>query len=105
MPAIRDPEKQIAVTIFSGNDPKEEAQAKKIFDMVNPPIVGNKEKDRLNADRMYLPKPLPAKLSGTNLLDKGLTLETQMLNFFDRHLKSVNSVWRDRQSRRNKAKK
>lgn len=105
MPAIKDPDKQIAVLICSGSDSREEAQARKIFDMVNPPIVGNKEKERLNAERMYLPKPFPAKLTGTNLLDKQLDIEKLMLNFFDKHLKTVNSVWRDRESKRKKIKK
>ncbi len=105
MPAIKDPDKQIAVLICSGNDPKEANEAQKIFNMVNPPIVGNKEKDRLNADRMYLSKPFPAKLTGTDLLDKQLGVEKLMLNFFEKHLKSANSIWRDRESKRKKAKK
>jgi pimeloyl-ACP methyl ester carboxylesterase len=105
MPAIKDPGKQIAVLICSGNDLKEEAQAKKIFDMVNPPIVGNKEKDRLNSERMYLAKPFPAKLTGTDLLDKQLGIEKLMLNFFEKHLKNAPSVWRDRESKRKKVKK
>ncbi|MBI3864148.1 MAG: hypothetical protein HY290_19875 [Planctomycetia bacterium] len=104
MPAIKDPDRQISVLICSGNDPKEEAHAKKIFDMVNPPIVGNKEKERLNADRMFQ-KSFPAKLTGTNLLDKQLGIEDYMLGFFQKQLKTVNSVWRDRQSKRAKAKK
>ena len=104
MPAIRDPDKQISVLICSGNDPKEEKEAKKIFDMVNPTVVGNKEKERLNADRM-LQKAFPARLTGTNLLDKGLGIEKLMLNFFEKHLKNVKSEWRDRESKRKKVKK
>jgi pimeloyl-ACP methyl ester carboxylesterase len=99
MPAIKDPEKGISVLICSGNDTKEENQAKKIFDMVNPTIVGNREKERLNADRM-LQKAFPAKLTGTFLLDQNLGVEKLMLNFFEKHLKSVNSIWRDRARRK-----
>ena len=104
LPALKDAEKQIAVLVCSGNDPREEAQAKKIFDMVNPPIVGNKEKDRLNSDRMYL-KSFPAKLTGTDLLDQKLGIEVLMENFFDKHLKKLEIPWRDRRNKRERAKK
>jgi pimeloyl-ACP methyl ester carboxylesterase len=103
MPRIRD-NKQISVFICSGNDPKDEAQAKKIFDMVNPPVTADKKKDRLNEDRMFQ-KAFPARLTGTNLLDKGLDIEKLMVNFLEKHLKSVDSTWRDRESKRNKKKK
>ncbi len=57
LPALKDPDKQIAILVCSGNDPKEEAQAKKIFDMVNPAVVGNKDNRR--GDR--IPHPVKAQ--------------------------------------------
>jgi pimeloyl-ACP methyl ester carboxylesterase len=104
-PLLKDGANQIAVLICSGNDLKEEAQAKKIFDMVNPPVVGNKEKDRLNTGRMYL-KSYPAKLTGTDLLDKKeVAIEPLMQSFLDKHLKNLDSPWRDRKNKRERNKK
>jgi pimeloyl-ACP methyl ester carboxylesterase len=99
--ALKDPDKNIAILICAGNDPKEDAQAKKIFDMANPSLPNNKEKERLNSDRMYL-KSFPAKLMGTDLLGQRLQIEDFMLAFFDKHLQTVDSPWRDRQNKREK---
>ncbi|MBS0265188.1 MAG: hypothetical protein JSS02_24865, partial [Planctomycetes bacterium] len=103
LPAIKDPAKNISVLICCGNDPKEEAHAKKVFDMVNPPLTASKDKERLNGDRMRL-YVLPARLTGTNLLDQRLDIEKLIVNFFDKYLKTVNSTWRDRESKRKKKK-
>lgn len=100
---LKDPDKGIAFLICSGNDKKEEDQAKRIFDMANPTLPNNKEKDRLNSDRMYL-KTYPAKLMGTDLLDQRLPIEENMLVFFDKHLKKIDSPWRDRQNKRDRKK-
>ena len=104
LPALRE-KKQIAILICSGNDPKEKAQAEKIYEMINPPISGNKD-NRQNSERMYLPsKPFPAKLTGTDLLDKKLGIEDLMQGFFDKHLKKLEIPWRDRKNKRERAKK
>jgi len=100
---LKDPDKQIAFLICSGNDKKEEDQAKRIFDMANPTLPNNKEKDRLNSDRMYL-KTYQAKLMGTDLLDQRLPIEENMLVFFDKHLKKIDSPWRERQNKRDRKK-
>ena len=102
LPVLKDPEKQISILICAGNDANE-TQAKKIFEMVNPPIAGNKE-NRANSDRMYL-KIYPAKLTGTDLLDQKLGIEDLMSGFFDKHLKSLEIQWRDRKNKRERAKK
>jgi len=104
LPAIKE-NKQIAVMICSGSDQKEEAQAKKIFTMINPPVVGNKEKDTLNSERMYL-KVYTPKLAGTDLLNlKEVQIEDYMAGFFDKHLKKLDIPWRDRKSKRERPKK
>lgn len=105
MPELKDPAKNIAILLCTGNDAREEAQARKIFEMISPPIAGNKDK-RQNADRMYLPsKPFQAKLTGTDLLDQKLGIEDGMVNFFNKHLKSLEIPWRDRRNKRERAKK
>ena len=104
LPSIKD-NKQIAVMICTGSDPKEEAQAKKIFNMVNPPVVGNKERETLNSERMYL-KVYTPKLAGTDLLEKKeVGIEDYMAGFFDKHLKKLDIPWRDRRNKRERAKK
>jgi len=69
--------------------------------MANPSLPNNKEKERLNSDRMYL-KSFPAKLMGTDLLGQRLQIEDFMLAFFEKHLQTVDSPWRDRQNKRDK---
>ena len=103
LPILKDPDKQIAILVCSGSDPKERTQAEKVYEIINPPIAGNKE-NRQNADRMYL-RPYPAKLAGTDLLDQKLGIEEVMLGFFDKHLKKLEIPWRDRKNKRERAKK
>lgn len=96
MPDLKDPAKGIAILVCSGSDAKEKKEAEKVFEMTAP---------KVNKDRMYF-KAYSAKLKGTNLLDQKLGIEDYMLVFFDKHLKSLDSPWRDRESKRNrKAKK
>jgi hypothetical protein len=52
---------------------------------------------------MYL-KTYQAKLMGTDLLDQRLPIEENMLVFFDKHLKKIDSPWRDRQNKRDRKK-
>lgn len=104
LPPLKDAEKQIAILVCSGSDPREKAQADKIFDMINPPISGNKE-NRANADRMYI-KAYTPKLTGTDLLEKKeVGVEALMLGFLDKHLKKLEIPWRDRRNKRERAKK
>jgi pimeloyl-ACP methyl ester carboxylesterase len=103
LPILKDPDKQISFLVCAGSDLKDEAQAKKIFDMINPPISGNKD-NRANSERMYL-KTYPAKLTGTDLLDQKLGIEDLMNGFFDKHLKNLDIQWRDRKNKRERAKK
>lgn len=103
LPALRD-EKQVAILICSGNDPKEKAQAEKIYEMLNAPISGNKDK-RQNSDRVYI-KSYAAKLTGTDLLDKKeVGIEALMQGFFVKHLQKLEIPWRDRKNKRERAKK
>jgi len=64
--------------------------AKRIYQKVSA-IAGNKK-------RMYL-ESYPTKLRGTDMLGRGLKLETNILNFLKLHLKSLPGEWQDRHSR------
>jgi dienelactone hydrolase len=102
--SMRDPDKLISVLVCSGNDPKEVAHSNKVFDILNPLTPGSKEKERLNSGRMFQ-TVLPARLTGTNLLGNNLEIEPLIVNFFDKHLKTINVGWRNRESKRNIKKK
>jgi len=93
---LKNPDLGIAFFVCSGNDSKDEAQSKKIFDMLMNP-AGDKKR---MASRTY-----GAKLSGTDLLYKGLTLEDDIVGFLNSTVKKVDSPWRDRRSRREIKKK
>ena len=51
-----------------------------------------------NKQRMYLDR-FKTSLSGTDMLNRNTGIERHMLNFFDKHLKRLNSPWRTRKSR------
>jgi pimeloyl-ACP methyl ester carboxylesterase len=94
---LKDPDLGIAFLIASGSDPKDKAQADKIFEMaIQPPA--------LNKKRMYQ-QEYKAKLTGTELLGQKLGLEEHILAFFDEHLKKIDSPWRDRRSKRERLQK
>jgi pimeloyl-ACP methyl ester carboxylesterase len=93
---LKNPDWGIAFFVCSGNDSKDEAQSKKIFDMLTSPSY---DKKRM-ASRTY-----GAKLPGTDLLYKGLTIEDDIVGFLNSTVKKVDSPWRDRRSRRELKKK
>ena len=51
-----------------------------------------------NKNRMYLDQ-FKTSLSGTDMLNRDTGIERHMLNFFDKHLKKLDSPWRTRVSR------
>lgn len=81
----------IAFFVCNGNDPKDEAQSKKLFDMIKAPVF---EKQRM-AQRTY-----QAKLQGTDLLGKRLGIEDDIVAFLDGTVKKLDTPWRDRRSKR-----
>jgi len=93
---LKNPDLGIAFFVCSGNDSKDEKESKKIFDMLTSPSY---DKKRM-ASRTYA-----AKLSGTDLLYKGLSLEDDIVGFLNSTVKKIDSPWRDRRSRRELKKK
>lgn len=76
-------------------DPQDKGQAKKIFDQAS--ALPDSDK------RMYK-YDYPGKLRGTDLLGRRLGIEEHILAFFEKHLKELDSQWRDRESKLNRKK-
>ncbi len=94
---LRLPEFQVAMLFGIGKkDKTDKGQTKKLYDYAATP----KEK---NADRMYL-QEYNSAARGTALLSKNGPLETHITNFLVKHVQSINSEWRDRESRVGKKK-
>lgn len=77
------------------DDPQDKNQAKKIFDQAS----ALPESDK----RMYKYE-YPGKLRGTDLLGRRLGIEEHIMSFFEKHLRELDSPWRDRESRLNRKK-
>jgi pimeloyl-ACP methyl ester carboxylesterase len=89
---LKDPARDIAFLICCGSEAQDRKESEKIFKMAATPSS--------NESRMYFKAYDKARLIGTDLLDKGFDLEDRMLAFFDKHLKKLDSPWRNRESRR-----
>jgi pimeloyl-ACP methyl ester carboxylesterase len=93
---LKDPDLGIALLICSSSEAQDKKESEKIFEMATTPSVNKK--------RMYL-KTYGGKLTGTELLGKGLQIEDYMLVFFKKHLIDLDAPWRDRASKRDKLNK
>jgi pimeloyl-ACP methyl ester carboxylesterase len=93
---LKDPDMGIAFLICSSSDAQDKKESEKIYEMAATPSINKK--------RMYL-QSYSGKLTGTELLGKGLKIEDYMLVFFQKHLKDLEAPWRDRQSKRDKLNK
>jgi pimeloyl-ACP methyl ester carboxylesterase len=89
---LKDPALDIAFLICCGSEPQDRKESEKIFKMAATP--------ESNKNRMYFKAYDKTRLIGTDLLGKGNDLEERMLTFFDKHLKKLESPWRNRESRR-----
>jgi pimeloyl-ACP methyl ester carboxylesterase len=96
---LKDPDWGVAFFVCSGSDPKDKAQADKIFEMATQPTPA------VNKKRMY-EQSYKAKLKGTGLLgQRPPVLEENIATFFDEHLKKLDSPWVDRRSKRDRLQK
>jgi pimeloyl-ACP methyl ester carboxylesterase len=88
---LREPELKIAMMFGFGNkDKKDKGHTKKLFEQATTP-------DK-NKDRMYL-QPYNSAGRGCGLLERNSPVEQHIVNFLKSHLNSVESEWRDRESR------
>ncbi|MGE5191780.1 MAG: alpha/beta hydrolase [Deltaproteobacteria bacterium] len=94
---LKDPALDIAFLICCGGEAQDKKESEKVFKMAATPAI--------NESRMFFKSYDKARLTGTDLLDKGLDLEDRMLAFFDKHLKKLDAPWRNRESRRKKLDK
>ena len=102
---LGDPAKNIAMLICAGEkEAKGYANAKLLHSQLES-IPGNRidetDKEALANQRIFL-KTYPYKFKGTELLGKkqsNLKIEEHMLNFLNRHIKSLKDPWVDRRNR------
>ena len=95
---LRLPDLQVAMLFGVGTkDKTDKGQTKKLYDSAVTP------RDK-NEDRMYL-KEYNSPARGTGLLTKSPQVETNVSVFLKKHLQSIPSEWRDRESRLGKKKK
>lgn len=95
---LKAAESEIAILVCCGSDAKDKKESEKIYDLLLQPAAQNK-------NRMHF-KSYNARPIGTDLLDKKeVGIEERMGAFFNLHLKTINSPWRDRRSRRERIDK
>lgn len=88
---LRAPLFNVAIMFGVGNkDKQDKGQTKKLYDLAITP-------DK-NIDRMYL-QEYNSTARGCGLLGRNLPVEQNILKFLEAHLSSVQSEWRDRESR------
>jgi pimeloyl-ACP methyl ester carboxylesterase len=94
---LKDPDLGIALLICSSSDAQDKKESEKIYEMAS-------STPSINKKRMYL-QSYSGKLTGDQLLGKGLKIEDYMLVFFKKHLMDLEAPWRDRASKREKLNK